>query len=142
MRTAAFITRKHSKKRDAILEILRSTKTHPTAAWVYDRAKRAIPDLSLGTVYRNLSQFRDEGEVISVGVVDGEERFDGRLAPHPHLVCEKCGAVLDIDDEDPSAFKQYTQDYNIPIGADFTIDFRKTVFYGKCKICRSDATIT
>ena len=59
--------RKHSRKRDAILACLRSTTCHPTAEWVYQQLKPAIPDLSLGTVYRNLSMFKDEGLVISVG---------------------------------------------------------------------------
>ena len=56
--------RKHSRKRDAILACLRSTTCHPTAEWVYQQLKPAIPDLSLGTVYRNLSMFKDEGLVL------------------------------------------------------------------------------
>ena len=59
--------RKHSKKRDAIYECVRSTKTHPSAEWVYSRLKPEIPDLSLGTVYRNLNLFQQEGRLISVG---------------------------------------------------------------------------
>lgn len=77
--------RKHSRKRDAILACLRSTTCHPTAEWVYQQLKPAIPDLSLGTVYRNLSMFKDEGLVISVGTVGGLERFDGNTSP-PHTL--------------------------------------------------------
>ena len=65
--------RKHSKKRDAIYECVRSTKTHPSAEWVYSRLKPEIPDLSLGTVYRNLAMFKQEGDIISVGTVGGLE---------------------------------------------------------------------
>ena len=89
--------RKHSRKRDAILACLRSTTCHPTAEWVYQQLKPAIPDLSLGTVYRNLSMFKDEGLVISVGTVGGLERFDGNTIPHAHIVCESCGALLDAE---------------------------------------------
>lgn len=89
-------TRKHSKKRDAILECLRATDCHPSADWVYARLKPEIPDLSLGTVYRNLALFRSEGTITSVGVVDGLERFDADTSPHMHFVCSDCGAVIDV----------------------------------------------
>ena len=89
-------TRKHSKKRDAILECLRSTDCHPSADWVYAKLKPVIPNLSLGTVYRNLALFRSEGTITSVGVVDGFERFDADTSPHMHFVCSKCGAVIDV----------------------------------------------
>ena len=88
--------RKRSKKRDAILACIRSTDIHPSAEWVYTQLKPQIPDLSLGTVYRNIHMFREEGTVVSVGVVDGLERFDGNTRPHVHFVCENCGAVLDV----------------------------------------------
>ena len=60
------IARKHSRKRDAILECLRCTTSHPTAEWVYTQLKPTIPDLSLATVYRNLAMFKDEGTIDSV----------------------------------------------------------------------------
>jgi Fur family peroxide stress response transcriptional regulator len=122
--------RKHSKKRDAILRIIRSTKSHPSAQWVYDRLKPLIPDLSLATVYRNINLFREEGSVVSVGVVNGEERFDGYVKPHPHFVCSRCGCVLDFSCsgiENLKMFIKHQQNCNI--------DFRKTVFYGLCEHC-------
>lgn len=88
--------RKHSKKRDAILACIRGTDSHPSAEWIYTQLKPQIPDLSLGTVYRNINMFREEGTIVSVGVVDGLERFDGNTSPHVHFVCEGCGAVLDV----------------------------------------------
>lgn len=89
--------RKHSKKRDAILECVRSTGEHPTAEWVYGQLKPQIPDLSLGTVYRNLAAFKQEGIISSVGVVNGLERFEGNTAPHAHFLCTHCNAVIDLD---------------------------------------------
>ncbi|MDR2185460.1 MAG: transcriptional repressor [Treponema sp.] len=124
--------RKHSKKRDAILETIRSTISHPGARWVYDRLKSRIPGLSLGTVYRNINIFREEGAVVSLGVVNGEERFDGTVAPHPHLVCEGCGRVLDLPGE-VQAGLTCALPFEI---SGFTIDKRKTVFYGLCDECR------
>ena len=87
---------RYSYKREAILECVRAAKTHPSAEWVYTQLKSRIPDLSLGTVYRNLNLFKRQGQIVSVGVVDGLERFDGDLTPHPHFICQVCGAVSDL----------------------------------------------
>ena len=89
--------RKHSRKREAILECVRSTKCHPTAEWVYQQLKPEIPDLSLGTVYRNLALFQEEGLIDSVGFVENRERFDGCTRQHAHFICSGCGAVLDLE---------------------------------------------
>ncbi len=88
--------RKHSRKRDAILACIRGTDCHPTADWIYSRLRPEIPDLSLGTVYRNLTVFREEGLIQSVGTVDGLEHFDGNVSPHSHFVCTCCGRFLDL----------------------------------------------
>ena len=125
--------RKHSKKRDAILRTIQSVESHPGARWVYEQLKPSIPGLSLGTVYRNISVFREEGMVNSVGVVNGEERFDGRTEPHPHFICENCGAVIDLlEKNQPEIIAQIS--IKIPGCA---IDKRKTVFYGLCKECNT-----
>lgn len=89
--------RKHSKKRDALLEAIKCTKDHPSAEMLYTRLKPEYPDLSLGTVYRNLAMFVRDGEVISVGAVAGQERYDARVDAHAHFVCTECGCVLDLD---------------------------------------------
>ncbi|MDD6200214.1 MAG: transcriptional repressor [Firmicutes bacterium] len=91
-------TAKHFRKRDAILTCVRQTTVHPSADWVYARLKTAYPDLSLGTVYRNLSYFKDQGLIASLGAVNGVERFDGNTAPHVHYICTCCGNVLDLHD--------------------------------------------
>ena len=88
------IVRKHSRKRDAILECLRCTTSHPTAEWVYNQLKPTIPDLSLATVYRNLAMFKAEGTIDSVGVYNGLERFDFRTDPHAHFICRVCADTL------------------------------------------------
>jgi Fur family peroxide stress response transcriptional regulator len=124
------VGRKYSRKREAILETIRSTRCHPTAQWVYEQLKPRIPDLSLGTVYRNIGLFRQEGKLISVGVVNGEEHFDAFTAPHPHFVCERCGKVFDLPCPDEAAPASLAKN---PAG--FVTDFRKTVFYGICPEC-------
>jgi Fur family peroxide stress response transcriptional regulator len=131
--------RKHSGKRDAILRIIRSTKSHPSAQWVYERLKPRIPNLSLATVYRNINIFREEGTVMSVGVVNGEERFDGVVDPHPHLVCDRCGKVIDLPC--PAVHLAQVMGSCRPPeenqeGGTFSVDYRRTIFYGLCGECR------
>ena len=93
-------TRKHSRKRDAILACLHATDVHPSAEWIYRQLKPEIPDLSLGTVYRNLAYFADTGEIKCLGTVAGQERFDGDISPHSHFICKNCGAVLDCFEDE------------------------------------------
>ena len=87
---------KQFRKRNAILTYLQETKEHPSAEMVFQHLKPEIPDLSLGTVYRNLSMFKDKGQIISLGSVGGVERFDGNTTPHVHFICTDCTAVTDL----------------------------------------------
>ena len=89
-------TSKHFRKRDAILNCVRSTDAHPSADWVFEHVKMEVPDISLATVYRNLALFKEQGLITSLGTVKGVERFDGNTDPHVHFICTQCGAVLDL----------------------------------------------
>lgn len=91
-------TKKHFRKRDAILTYLRSTKAHPSAEALFAELKTQIPDLSLGTVYRNLTLFKKQGLAMSVATVNGVERFDGNTQPHVHFICNDCDAVIDLEE--------------------------------------------
>lgn len=92
--------RKFSKKREAILRAIKSTTEHPSADMLYEQLRPIYPDLSLGTVYRNLALFLQNGDVVSVGAVNGQERYDGNTSPHAHFVCTVCGRVLDVGTPD------------------------------------------
>ena len=83
------VKRKNSRKRAAILEALAAVTEHPTAEMLYNRLKPRYPELSLGTVYRNLSVLAEEGLVVTVARVDGQERYDARTEPHAHFVCRR-----------------------------------------------------
>lgn len=126
-------TRKHFRKRDAILTCLRSTCVHPSADWVYAALKPEIPDLSLGTVYRNLAYFKEQGQIVSLGTVGGVERFDGNTAPHVHFICTACGAVLDLAEVEIPL--ELTQAAEMSVGG--KVKSCKLTFTGQCAECQN-----
>ena len=127
-------TRKHSRKRDAIFNCISRTTCHPSAEWVYQQLKPEIPDLSLGTVYRNIAMFKEEGTIQSIGVVNGLERYDYNTAPHTHFICTTCGSVLDLGTiELPQSF---VQDAETVIGGGVVAGYHLQ-FSGECADCRN-----
>mgnify|MGYP001037231881 CR=1 FL=1 len=95
--------RKHSRQRDLVKEFLMTRKDHPTADVIYMNVRRADPNISLGTVYRNLALMAKDGEINRLSMGDGADRFDADTSPHFHLLCENCGAVVDLETEDIGA---------------------------------------
>ena len=125
-------TSKHFRKRDAILNCLKSTTCHPGADWIYTRLKPEIPDLSLGTVYRNLAYFKENGQIVSLGTVNGVERFDYNTTPHVHFVCDSCSKVLDLQKLDvPTALCQSAARET---GAQ--VESCWLTFHGECAACK------
>jgi Fur family peroxide stress response transcriptional regulator len=97
---------KHFRKRDAILDYLRQSKAHPSAETIYTDLKPEIADLAMGTVYRNLTLFRQQGLISSIATVSGVERFDANTNPHVHFICTACDAVIDLNEmEIPSSLQ-------------------------------------
>ena len=127
-------TAKHFRKRDAILSCLRQTTEHPSADWVYAKLKPEIPDLSLGTVYRNLALFKEQGLITSLGTVKGVERFDGNTDPHVHYICSGCGKVLDL------AEIQVPEELNASAAkaSGGLVDSCQLTFTGICKNCNNN----
>jgi len=87
---------KNFRKRSAILAYLQQTDAHPSAEMIFTDLKHEIPDLSMGTVYRNLTLFKEQGLATSVATVRGVERFDANTDPHVHFICSGCDAVIDL----------------------------------------------
>ena len=87
---------RHSHQRDMIYEYLLQTKEHPSAEMVYEELKSKIPNLSLGTVYRNLKLLEELGMVRKVTTLNNVERYDACCEDHVHFVCSKCGKIIDL----------------------------------------------
>ena len=88
---------KFSRQREMILNQVRSFPIHPTADQVYTALKAENPNLSLGTVYRNLNQLSEMGMLLKIRIADGSDRFDGRTDDHYHMVCDDCKQVYDVE---------------------------------------------
>ena len=95
------LSHKQFRKRNAILECLKSTHAHPSAETLFQMLQEEHPDISLATVYRNLTLFKSQGMIQSLGTVNGIERFDGNTEPHVHFVCHRCNDILDLPELDP-----------------------------------------
>ena len=125
-------TGKHFRKRDAILNCVRCTTTHPSAEWVFEHVRQEVPDISLATVYRNLSLFKDQGLITSLGTVKGVERFDGNTEPHVHFICTGCGCIVDL----PQI--SVPEELNAAVSRDSggRVDSCQLTFTGICGECR------
>ncbi len=125
-------TLKYSRQRESIKHYLSITTKHPTADEVYMHMKKEFPNISLGTVYRNLNLLTDLGEAVKISTPDGGDRFDGRLEPHNHFLCTKCGRLLDLDIDMRSveaATRKAAENF------DGIITSSTTLFYGECSDC-------
>ena len=105
-------------------------KDHPTADVIYDNIRKAQPNISLGTVYRNLSLLAEIGEIQRLTTGDGKDHFDGNAMPHDHFVCRMCNSVIDVNGSvdhklDKAANKTF----------DGEIEGHTTIYYGKCRNC-------
>lgn len=119
-----------TKQRTVIKNIIRSTKCHPTADWIYQEARKAIPDISLGTVYRNLQVLTNESYIQELNYGKGFSRFDGNPEPHYHFVCEKCGNITDFELENISVV--LTEAQKLLSGS---INSHRLELYGVCADC-------
>ncbi len=132
---AELTTLKRSKQRDAIVAFLKTRKDHPTADMVYHEIRQTIPNISLGTVYRNLSLLSDRGEILRLSCDGKTDRFDADIRPHYHFICKQCGCVQDVD-------LPYQKDLDHLANDSFsgTITSHELLFQGICNTCGSDNT--
>lgn len=127
-------TVKRSRQRDAILSLLRSVDTHPTADWLYTQLKQTMPELSLGTVYRNLAFLVDAGEIMELTYGSNVHRYDGNAKNHYHFVCERCKNVKDI----PISVK-HGLEAEVSVVTGFETTGHRLEFFGVCDDCKKAA---
>ncbi len=123
---------KYSRQRESIKKYLTATKIHPTADMVYLHVKEEFPNVSLGTIYRNLNLLTDLGEAVKIPTPDGGDRFDGNIEPHNHFFCTNCKKVIDLDLD-----MKKIEEVNRAASENFDgfIESSTTTFYGSCGDC-------
>lgn len=123
-------TFKYSRQREAIKDYLSNTKEHPTADVVYMNIRKIYPNISLGTVYRNLNLLVEQGEAYKLTGLDGSDHFDGSVNPHYHFLCKECNNIHDLEMES-------IEDIINKANKNFAgkVEGHETYFYGTCPDC-------
>lgn len=118
---------RRSYPREIVMEVLKNSYDHPTAYTVYERAKAIKPDISRGTVYRNLKLLEERNEILLLETGGAFAHYDGHTEEHAHFVCKKCGKITDVF-------------VNGPVPEEFgklglTVTESKCIYYGYCDSC-------
>ena len=123
-------TLKYSRQRESIKACLMSRHDHPTADAVYASIRKEFPNISLGTVYRNLNLLVDLGEVRRVTIGDGKDHFDADTGTHYHFVCRRCGSITDLPLEPFADLESKAQTC-----ANGRVESHSMDFFGVCSDC-------
>jgi Fur family peroxide stress response transcriptional regulator len=126
---------KYSRQRESIINYLKSTKEHPTADTVYMNIRNIYPNVSLGTVYRNLNLLVEQGDVSKIICGDGSVRYDGNPMQHYHFICTDCSSVQDLE-MPPESLKHI--DLIASTGFEGDIHGHTALFYGRCFECKKN----
>ncbi len=121
---------KNTIQRQEILNYLNKSREHPTAEKIFNDLREKMPNLSLGTVYRNLNILVDNNEIKEIKTKD-KSRYDGNPTKHQHLICENCGKIIDTD-----IFEEMTKKIKNKKIKGFKTNKVKIISYGLCTNCK------
>jgi len=124
---------RYSKQREAILRVLKDTTSHPTADWIYKQVRKEVPNISLGTVYRNLKLLKQEGKILELDFAGTPRRFDGNTHDPYHFRCKQCGRIFDVTEPVHKGIK-INKRIALEVGLKFTCS--RLEFEGLCKDCQ------
>ena len=126
------ITRRNTRQRQVILDELCKVKTHPGADSIFKMVRKKIPNVSYGTVYRNLNLLRDEGKVLELSLGKYSCRYDGTVVSHSHFFCLRCKNIFDI-----AELNMNNLDGRISDRHNFKVEYHRIEFFGYCDKCKS-----
>lgn len=124
---------RNTKQRQLILDVLRGTTSHPTADWLYHQVRTKMPNVSLGTVYRNLGVLKEQELIQELRHTGSQSRYDGNPRPHYHFFCLQCDRIDDVP-LDYSAGPEKAFQEQLP---EYVVLGHNTEFYGLCPDCKS-----
>jgi Fur family transcriptional regulator, peroxide stress response regulator len=115
-----------------ILEALVADTSHPTAEELFARVRQTCPTTSLATVYKTLETLRQMGEVLELEFSDGSNHYDAlRPAAHPHVICEQCGRIEDVEVDGISRLQAHAMQ-----ASGYQLQSHRIEFYGLCQSCQ------
>ncbi|MEW6716595.1 MAG: transcriptional repressor [Chloroflexota bacterium] len=121
-------------QRMAVLEILIDSTQHPGAEQVYEQVRKDFPMTSLATIYKTLIVLKEVGEISEIVLADGSNRYDGNIPhPHPHLICNHCHRIIDVDLNDLSTLPQVVAQQT-----GYQIVSHRLDFFGICPRCQEE----
>ena len=125
------VNKRNTIQRKLIFDAVRELNIHATAEQVFEHVVKFYPSVSKATVYRNLSQMADSGELLNAGNFAGSTHYDHNTHDHYHFGCDICKAVFDVEGVFPDIMG------NVKKSDDFEITGYNIIFHGICKACRS-----
>ena len=127
---------KYSRQRELILQTVLQSKEHLTAEQVYERLKPDNNTLSLGTVYRNLNLLADQGSIARIPVPGGADRYDWNNDMHQHMICRRCGRMMDWRMPHIEKVDHYLRHHT-----GFAVDRHDFLAWGLCQDCQNNHSI-
>lgn len=124
---------RNTKQKKVILELLKGTDTHPTADWIYEEARKVLPDISLGTVYRNLRVLTENNVIQELNYGSSYSRYDGNPKEHYHFVCNECQRVFDVPLD-----VHYELERKVEEATGWKVEMHRLEFYGVCADCQQE----
>jgi len=121
---------RYSRQREEIYSCLLASEQHPSAEMIYTQLKEVLPELSLGTVYRNLKQLEEMGKVRRVTSHQGNERYDAICGDHVHFVCQNCGGIIDVSNVDTAQLLEH-----ITLEEGYQPEKTDLIITGCCRLC-------
>lgn len=122
---------KYSKQREAVMDVIKQSCDHPNAEMIYERVQKVIPNISLGTVYRNLNYLVEANQIIRISIPGECDHFDKTTSTHCHLFCTKCSGVKDVMSDKVTNLEQ-----ELEMDTGNIITSHNIVFTGICKDCK------
>jgi len=125
--------KRYSRQRAAVLKTVQESDNHPTAEMVYEAVREEIPNVSLGTVYRNLSFLTEERKIREIVFDDNVKRYEDFMEEHYHCICTRCGNIQDVPVQSDELIEALGKQIS-----DFQISSHRLELYGVCEECRSE----
>jgi len=127
------MNRRDTKQREAVLKFLKNTHAHPTADQIYTEVRKEIPNISKGTVYRNLQILCENGDISELNLHGTLSRYEEKQDRHYHFRCDRCGRVFDLDEPVNTEIEK-----RVTARTGFKVLSHQTEFRGLCKDCEQN----